>query len=284
MCYNGDIKKGRYGIVKFWKKIVCAALALGLMLSFAGCNKEVKDWNYIAEKGEMIIGYTVYMPFAETDAAGGFDIELAKMVAEKLGVKAKFQIIQDWNNKVAELNGLTIDVIWNAMTISDDLKKVIDISDPYIENQQVVVVPKGKSADFSEKASLTGKKVAVENGSAGEKTLDALGINVNKIEVNPMSMVMNEVKSGTSDCGIMDRLQFDYYCSIESNGYKDSLEIAESIQFDMEVFGIGVRKGATETMAKITGAINELKESGDLLKLAEKYGLADVLIWGEEAA
>lgn len=283
MCYNGDIKKGRYGIVKFWKKIVCAALALGLTLSFAGCNKEVKDWDYIAEKGEMIIGYTVYMPFAEMGATSGFDIELAKMVAEKLGVEAKFQIIQNWNNKVVELNGLTIDVIWNAMTISDDLKKVIDISDPYIENQQVVVVPKGKSADFSEKASLTGKKVVVENGSAGEKTLDALGIDVDKIEVNPMSKVMTEVMAGTSDCGIMDRLQFDYYYNLDPEKY-NGIEIAESIQFDMEVFGIGVRKGATETMAKITGAINELKESGDLLKLAEKYGLADVLIWGEEAA
>lgn len=283
MCYNGGIKKGRYRIVKFWKKIVCAALALGLTLSFAGCNKEVKDWDYIAEKGEMIIGYTVYMPFAEMGATSGFDIELAKMVAEKLGVKVKFQIIQDWNNKVVELNGLTIDVIWNAMTISDDLKKVIDISDPYIENQQVVVVPKGKTADFSEKASLTGKKVVVENGSAGEKTLDALGINVNKIEVNPMSKVMTEVMSGTSDCGIMDRLQFDYYYNLDPEKYK-GIEIAEAIEFDMEVFGIGVRKGATETMAKITGAIDELKESGDLLKLAEKYGLADVLIWGEDAA
>ena len=269
--------------MKFWKKIVCAALALGLTLSFAGCNKEVKDWDYIAEKGEMIIGYTVYMPFAEMGATSGFDIELAKMVAEKLGVEAKFQIIQNWNNKVVELNGLTIDVIWNAMTISDDLKKVIDISDPYIENQQVVVVPKGKSADFSEKASLTGKKVVVENGSAGEKTLDALGIDVDKIEVNPMSKVMTEVMAGTSDCGIMDRLQFDYYYNLDPEKY-NGIEIAESIQFDMEVFGIGVRKGATETMAKITGAINELKESGDLLKLAEKYGLADVLIWGEEAA
>lgn len=283
MCYNGGIKKGRYRIVKFWKKIVCAALALGLTLSFAGCNKEVKDWDYIAEKGEMIIGYTVYMPFAEMGATSGFDIELAKMVAEKLGVKVKFQIIQDWNNKVVELNGLTIDVIWNAMTISDDLKQVIDISDPYIENQQVVVVPKGKTADFSEKASLTGKKVVVENGSAGEKTLDALGINVNKIEVNPMSKVMTEVMSGTSDCGIMDRLQFDYYYNLDPEKYK-GIEIAEAIEFDMEVFGIGVRKGATETMAKITGAIDELKESGDLLKLAEKYGLADVLIWGEDAA
>lgn len=269
--------------MKFWKKIVCAALALGLTLSFAGCNREVKDWDYIEEKGEMIIGYTVYMPFAEMGATSGFDIELAKMVAEKLGVKVKFQIIQDWNNKVVELNGLTIDVIWNAMTISDDLKKVIDISDPYIENQQVVVVPKGKSADFSEKASLTGKKVVVENGSAGEKTLDALGINVDKIEVNPMSKVMTEVMAGTSDCAIMDRLQFDYYYNLDPEKY-NGIEIAESIQFDMEVFGIGVRKGATETMAKITGAINELKESGDLLKLAEKYGLADVLIWGEEAA
>ena len=96
--------------------LVLAVLTLVLALGFAGCKKNDKtDWDYIADKGELVIGITYFRPmnYMENGELVGFETEFAKAVCEKLGVTAKFQEI-DWDSKVTELNSKTIDCIWNA--------------------------------------------------------------------------------------------------------------------------------------------------------------------------
>jgi polar amino acid transport system substrate-binding protein len=69
----------------------------------------------------------------------GFETEFAKAVAAKLGVKVKFQVI-DWNSKETELAGKNIDCIWNGMTITPERQENMQISIPYMKNEQAVVV------------------------------------------------------------------------------------------------------------------------------------------------
>ena len=112
------------------KKIISAALALTMALSLAGCagagNQAAKgdsDKAYVQDKGTLVVGITEFEPMDYTDASGewiGFDADLAKAFAESLGVKVEFQII-DWDNKISELEGKTIDVVWNGMTLTDDV-------------------------------------------------------------------------------------------------------------------------------------------------------------------
>ncbi len=111
-----------------------------------GTYEEVKadesDWEYIKEKGTLIVGITLFAPMNYNDANGeltGFETEFAKVVAEKLGLKVEFQVI-DWDSKETELNSKNIDCIWNGMTINDERKANMQISIPYMENKQVVVV------------------------------------------------------------------------------------------------------------------------------------------------
>lgn len=76
------------------------------------------------DKGTLIVGITEFEPMDYQDASGnwiGFDADLAKAFAESLGVNAEFQVI-DWDSKVMELNGKTIDVVWNGMTLTDEVK------------------------------------------------------------------------------------------------------------------------------------------------------------------
>ena len=99
------------------------------------------DCVYIKNKGEMIIGITLFAPMNyEVDGKlTGFETEFAEAVCAKLGVKAKFQVI-DWNSKETELASKNIDCIWNGMTITEERAENMTITIPYMENKQVVVV------------------------------------------------------------------------------------------------------------------------------------------------
>jgi len=101
------------------------------------------DVAYIQEKGTLIVGITEFEPMDYKDASGewiGFDADMARLVAEKLGVEARFVII-DWDNKIMELNSKNIDVVWNGMTLTSEVTEAMECTNAYCKNAQVVVVP-----------------------------------------------------------------------------------------------------------------------------------------------
>ena len=96
------------------------------------------DFDKIINSGTLVIGYTIFAPIAyeEENELIGFDVDLAKAVCNKLGVEVKFQLI-NWDTKVFELESGAIDVIWNGMTITDELKENTSLTIPYLKNKQV---------------------------------------------------------------------------------------------------------------------------------------------------
>ena len=101
------------------------------------------DVAYIQDKGTLIVGITDFAPMDYKDDAGewiGFDADMARVVAEKLGVEVEFVVI-DWDNKIMELDSKNIDVVWNGMTLTDEVKAAMECTNAYCNNAQVVVVP-----------------------------------------------------------------------------------------------------------------------------------------------
>ena len=101
------------------------------------------DVAYIQDKGTLIVGITNFAPMDYEETAGsgewiGFDADMAKLVAEKLGVEIQFVEIE-WDNKVFELNGKTIDVVWNGMTLTDAVMEAMECTNAYCQNAQVVI-------------------------------------------------------------------------------------------------------------------------------------------------
>lgn len=100
------------------------------------------DYQYIMDKGELVIGITYFAPMNYMDENNnlvGFETEFAKAVCEKLGVEAKFQEIS-WKAKETELAAKNIDCIWNGMTITPEREENMSVSIPYMQNKQVKVV------------------------------------------------------------------------------------------------------------------------------------------------
>ena len=118
----------------------------------------VEDLKAIQEKGKLVVGITDFEPmdYQSNGEWVGFDADLAKMVAEDLGVEVKFTEI-DWDNKILELDSNSIDVVWNGMTLTDEVKKSMECTDPYLNNAQVVVVKSDKAADYKDES--TNKRV-----------------------------------------------------------------------------------------------------------------------------
>ena len=155
-------------------KFAASALALSLVPAMLmGCGKKEaptgSDLDYIKQKGTLVVGITDFAPMDYQDADGswiGFDADLAKAFAESLGVEVQFQTIE-WDNKVMELDGKTIDVVWNGMTLTDEVTSSMACSNAYCNNAQVVILPADKAADYSTTDSLSVLRFAVESGSAG---------------------------------------------------------------------------------------------------------------------
>ena len=255
------------------KKIIALALALIMMAScFAGCSstKNDSDLAYIQEKGTLIVGITDYAPMDYKDENGewtGFDAELARLFAAELGVKCEFFIIADWSKKVFELDSKNIDVIWNGMTIDEELLKTTSCSDPYVVNAQVLVMKADKVGSYPDAASIKDLKIAVENGSAGEKAAKAAGC-TNLIAVQDQGAALLEVAAGTSDACVVDITAANAMTG-EGTSFPD---LAAGFSLTSENYGIGFRKSSDVT-AKLNDFLAKLKENGQLQALAAKYEL-----------
>ena len=131
---------------------------------------EMEDNQYIQKNGKFIVGYTIFAPIAYENDKGeliGFDIELAKAVAEYLGLKVEFQEIE-WDAKEALLKEKTIDCIWNGMTITEERQANMEISMPYLNNKQVAIIRVEDKDKYTDLDSMSKAIIGAEAGSAGE--------------------------------------------------------------------------------------------------------------------
>ena len=236
------------------------------------------DWAYIADKGTFVAGITLFEPMNYYDENGeltGFETEFTKAVCEKLGVEAKFQEIE-WEQKELELNSKNIDAIWNGLTVTEDRKENMAFSTPYVRNKQVVVIKADNADKYKDIESMAGATCAAESGSAGQTAIelsDVLSQN-EFIASSAQKDVLLEVKAGTVEIGVIDYVMAKASVG-EGTDYSD-LMIVDSVELQPEEYAIGLRKGDTETLAKVNAAIDDLVADGTLKKIAEKYDLADV--------
>ena len=225
------------------KKVLCLVLSvLMLALCLTGCGQKAdkSDMAYVKEKGTLVVGITDFAPMDYKDADGnwiGFDADMAKAFAAKLGVDVQFQIIE-WDSKAFELEGKAIDVVWNGMTLNDKVKASMDCSNPYCNNQQIVIVKKDVADKYQTKESVKNLKFAVEDGSAGQDQVELLGAQYTP--VGDQATALAEVKAGTADAAVIDSLMAGAMVG-EGTGFAD---LMYTVGLNDEEYGVGFRKGS----------------------------------------
>mgnify|MGYP002802513298 CR=1 FL=1 len=264
--------------------LLAAALLCSVGAAFAGCSsgdtKSTDDTNasdsassqsdlaYIQEKGTLVVAVTEFEPMNYQNKDGnwtGFDTEFAEAVAEKLGIKVEFKVI-DWDNNLSELQSKSVDCLWNGMTITDEIKKGADVTNAYVKNAQVVVMKTDVMSNYNSLEDMQDLTFAAEAGSAGAGVLDDAGIAYTAVPAQ--SDCLLEVQSGSSDACVID-LTMANNMTGEGTSYAD---LGYKVELNEEEYGIAFRKGS-DMVAKVNEIMAEMMQDGTLDDLAEKYGL-----------
>lgn len=269
--------------------ILVLCLALGLVIGGCGSKADTgsKDsskvqadnsWNDIKEKGSFTMGLDdAFPPMGFRDKKNnivGFDIDLAKEAAKRMGVKVEFQPIV-WETKVEELNGGNIDVIWNGFTITDALKKQISFTAPYMSDHQIIVV--APDSTIKGKADLAGKKIGIQAASSANEAVQAdkatyAVVKDNLLEFESNDLALRDLKGGGVQAVVVDEVVGRYYLSQHPGEFKVLSE-----NFGQEDFGVGFRKNDKAFQAELEKVLNQMKADGTAGKICERWFGEDII-------
>jgi len=221
------------------------------------------------EKEKLIIGIDDHfapMGFRdENNEIVGFDIDMARAAAEKMGMEVEFQPI-DWSTKESELSSGRIDLIWNGYTITEERKEKVLFTKPYLENAQVLVTL--ADSPITKIDELAGKQVGVQ---ALSSALDALNkhpiskeVKLNEYKDNVLAL--QDLKNGRVDAVVIDKVVIEYYMTQEPDTFKILDE-----ELAPEQYGVGVKKGNEALLDKLQKALDEMNEDGTAAKISEKW-------------
>ena len=273
------------------KRLLSAVMASAMVLSLAACGgakTETTAAETTAEKkeetttagttaaetaeaagGTLIVGFDQDFPpmgfVGDNGEYTGFDLDLAKEVASRLGLEYKAQPIA-WDSKDMELESGNIDCIWNGFTITgreDDYTWTT----PYMANKQVFVV--ANDSDIKSQADLAGKVVEVQADSSAEAALKEnqdLANTFGQLLTTPdYNTAFMDLEQGAVDAVAMDVIVAGYQIKQRNADFKildDSLSEEE--------YGIGFKKGNTELRDKVQGALEEMAADGTLAKISDE--------------
>ena len=246
---------------------------------------EESDFQYIQNKGTLIVGITNFAPMDYPDENGdwiGFDADMAKAFAEEMGVDVEFIEI-NWDNKISELEYKAIDAVWNGMTLTDEVTSSMSCSDPYCVNSQVVVVPSDVADQYQDADSLKDLNFAVESGSAGEEMAQTLGLNYTAVQTQANALM--EVSSGASDACVIDLLMAGAMIG-EGTSYPDltyTVNLNEASGAESEYYGVGFRKGS-DMAESFNNFYAAMYEAGKVQEIAQTYGVQESLVEPQAAA
>lgn len=265
------------------KKLLAVLLVSVLVVSaLTGCGNSTSEGDGSSSgKQKFTVGFDAeYPPYGYMDESGeytGFDLELAEEVCKLNDWELVKQPIS-WDNKDNELNTGAIDCIWNGFTMNGR-ENDYTWSDPYVDNSQVVVVP--KDSGINAPADLKGKTVGVQAASAaldllqsdeegGQKALADTFKGLQ--EFSDYNTAFVELEAGSIEAIAMDIGVAQYQVKNRGDGKYTILDE----HLNAEKYAIGFKLGNEELRDKVNKSMHDLKANGTFDKLAEKYELSDM--------
>ena len=268
-------------ILKTFKIILSISIAVIVLISI-GCSEktstEDNSLQTIKGAGKLVLGLDdTFAPMGFRDGSGeivGFDIDLAKEVASRMGVELEIKPI-DWSSSILSLNKGDIDVLWNGVTINESRKEQINFSKPYLNNRLVIVKPKYRN-DINSKEDLAGKVLGVQVGS-NDEALQSDPISKEAKEIRKYDVNVNaflDLKAKRIDAVIIDEVAAQYYISEE----KVDFVVVENSPLTEEFYGIGFRKSDAQLLAEVDRILDEMKADGKAAEISQKWFAKDIVL------
>ena len=248
-------------------------LLLLTVLLIGGCGEEKNSADIKNSNQTFTVGFDEFAPMGFTDENGnivGFDVELAKEAAKRLGVEFEFKPIE-WNSKEAELKSGRINIIWNGLDITPEGQQHILFSKPYMDNRQILLVKKGNPKNIKSLEDLSGKLVATQAGSNSETYVDENEKLRNSFAKFSTYRTIGEgfaaLNGEKYDVLIIDEIAARY----EVNKNPNMFEIVSVTVGPVTEFGIGFRKGNTELRDRVQKVFDEMIADGTAAKISKQW-------------
>jgi polar amino acid transport system substrate-binding protein len=246
----------------------CVALALTLV----ACGKQASAPASAPSTARI---YTVgtdaaYAPFESQNEKGeivGFDIDVVGAVAQKAGIEVKF-VNTPWEGIFNALKQGDRDLLVSSITITDERRQTMEFSDPYFDAHQLIAVKAGSPvARFEDLKSL---RVGVQTGTTGDETIAKLqGKNspdIRRFESTPLAL--KELEAGGVDAVVADNgVVVNYVKNNAGNKFKT----VDDPAFVPEHYGIAVRKGDADLLAKLNRGLAAIKADGTYDRIHARY-------------
>lgn len=263
------------------KKIICAVLMAAAVFALAGCKKSDKKndndaVSAIKGRGVFVLGLDDSFPplgfRSDDNEIVGYDIDLAKEVAKRLGVDFRAQPI-DWDAKEMELETGKIDCIWNGFTITEDRKNALSFTEAYLNNDQVLVVR--ADSGINSLADAKDKIIGIQSGSSAQEAVDdnaAFASSISKLIMFKDNITaLNDLDIGGVDGVVMDSVVANYSITQTKKPFK---VIDESLA--NEGYGIGFRKNEPELRDAVWNILKEMQKDGTVTAISQKWFGRDI--------
>ena len=268
-----------------WKKILTGtavfACAAALLTGCGGDKASAPDKG--ADKSKIVVGLDDNFPPMgfknEKNEIVGFDVDLAKEAAKRLGREVEFKAI-DWSSKEAELKSGRVQILWNGLDITEKRKENMLFSNPYMDNRQIIFVKKGSTAVSDEK-SLAGKTIGVQTGTAQEDYATELSEQCvadgkDKITIMPHDLqtdITTKVIGGQYDATFADSTVIGYTTNLSGGKIEQVGDVVESAPQ-----GVAVNKNDEQLTQAIQKAMQYLMDNGDLADILDSYGAKEAAL------
>ena len=207
-----------------------------------------------------------YPPFNfldDKDEFQGFDVDISNEIARKLGVEAKF-IATKWDGLIGGLKADKFDIIIGQMTVTEERKKSVDFTEPYVITGSVLVT-REETEGITELEDISGKKVGVGGGTTFEEVANSVdGADVKLYKA--VSDYIQDLTNKRLDVIINDQLLMSY--NIKENNLP--LKITSGI-LNKDEIGMAVNKGNEDFISKVNEALSEMKEDGTYNEIYKKW-------------
>ena len=231
-----------------------------------------KLYTEIMDKGVIRIGtegtYSPYSFHNEKDELVGYDVEIARAVAEKLGVEAEF-VEAPWDSMLAAFDAGKSDVIFNQVAINEERQKKYDFTTPYTAVRPVLIIHEDNT-EIASFEDLDGKSSAQTMTSNFAALAESFGAEI--ASTDGFSKSIELVITGRADATINDDVTFYDY----KNQKKDAPIVIAATSEEIVYNAAAVKKGETELIEALDKALKELEDAGTIKEISEKYFGMDI--------
>jgi arginine/lysine/histidine transporter system substrate-binding protein len=248
------------------KKMVYGLMGILLLVLLAACGSGEASTTKEKQKVLKMATSADFPPFESYDEEGnfiGFDVELAKAIAEELGYELKIEDM-DFDGLIGSLQAKRVDMVLAGMSATEDRRKNVDFSTEYHRSGEMFIAkPESELKDLS---SLEGKVVGVQLGTIQEEGAEALaeeyGFEVKKVD--DASILIQELNSNRIDVAYMDKTVATGYINAQGfAGFDDPTTSSPGM-------AIAFPKGS-EIVEEVNAVLKQFEEDGTLEKLEEEW-------------